>query len=182
MFYICKDVKTEPELIPIDSDYKVAGNTAEKARLDVSSVGLWSPLQRNFMDVRIFHPNAPSYQKKSLKSLYETHERQKKAAYNSRVIQVEKSTFTPMVLSTFGGMGEECRRALQKAASNIAAKRKERYADVMGHLSTKIRMCLMRSILLSIRGSRGISKGAGKPLSSVAFNLIPGIEDTQNDI
>ena len=78
----CKDVKTEPELIPIDSDYtgNVAGNTAEKARLDVSSIGLWSPLQRNFMDARIFHPNAPSYQKKSLKSLYEAHEKQHKAA------------------------------------------------------------------------------------------------------
>ena len=87
-----------------------------------------------------------------------------------------------MVFSTFGGMGEECRRALQRAASNIAGKRKEKYADVMGHLSTKIRMCLMRSILLSVRGSRGTSKGTGKPLSSVAFNLIPGIEDMQSEI
>ena len=91
----CKDVKIEPELIPIDSDYtNMTGNTAEKARLDVSSVGLWSPMERNFMDIRVFHPNAPSYQKKSLKSLYEANERQKKSAYNSRVIQVEKSTFT----------------------------------------------------------------------------------------
>ena len=51
----CKDVKTEPELIPIDSDYSsgVSGNTAEKARLDVSSVGLWSPLQKNFMDISL---------------------------------------------------------------------------------------------------------------------------------
>ena len=41
---ICKDVKTEPELIPIEFDLNRAplGNTAEKARLDVSCAGLWS--------------------------------------------------------------------------------------------------------------------------------------------
>ena len=175
---VCRDVKVEPELIPIDSDFNInpAENSSEKARLDVSSVGLWSPMQRNFMDIRVFHPNAPSYQNRPLQSLYKDHERRKKAAYNSRVIQVEKSSFTPMVFSTFGGMGEECCKALQKAASLIAQKRKEKYSDVMGHISTKIRMCLLQTVLLTIRGSRGTSKGTGKPLSSVAFNLIPDMD------
>ncbi len=179
---ICKDVNIEPELIPIDSDFNInpSENNAEKARLDVSSVGLWSPLERNFMDIRVFHPNAPSYQSKAIQSLYKDHERQKKAAYNSRVVRIEKSTFTPMVFSTFGGMGKECQRALQRAAGRIAAKRKEKYADVMGHISTKIRMCLLRTTLLSVRGSRGTSRGTVKPLSSVAFNLIPGVEDMED--
>ena len=79
-------------------------------------------------------------------------------------------------------MGDECHRALQRAAGNIANRRKEKYADVMGHLSTKIRMCLLKSILLSVRGSRGTSRGTSKPLSSVAFNLIPGCEDMKNEI
>ncbi len=131
------------------------------------------------MDIRVFHPNAPSYQKKPLKSLYREHERIKKAAYNSRVIQVEKSSFTPMVFSTFGGMGEECHKALRRAAGKIADRRKEKYSDVMGHLSTKIRMCLLRTVLLSVRGSRRTSKGTGKPLSSVAFNLIPRAEEIE---
>ena len=128
------------------------------------------------MDIRIFHPSAPSYQKRALPSLYKEHERIKKTAYNARVIQKEKSTFTPMVFSTFGGMSIECQRALQRAANKIADKRKEKYADVMGHISTKIRMCLLRSILLSVRGSRGTSRGTSKPLSSIAFNLIPGTD------
>ncbi len=178
----CKDVVIEPELIPIDADYNFnsTGNLAEKARLDVSSVGLWSPLEKNFMDVRVFHPNAPSYQNRKLGALYKDHERQKKSAYSSRVNQVEKSTFTPMVFSTFGGMGEECHRALQRAAGKIAYRRKESYADVMGHITTRIRMCILRTVLMSVRGSRGTSKGTSKPLSSVAFNLIPGIEDLKN--
>ena len=178
----CKDVVIEPELIPIDSDYNLnsSGNIAEKARLDVSSVGLWSPLEKNFMDIRVFHPNALSYENRSLEALYKDHERQKKAAYSSRVNQIEKSSFTPMVFTTFGGMGDECRRALQRAAGKIASKRKENYADVMGHISTRIRMCILRTVLMSVRGSRGTSKGTSKPISSVSFNLIPGIEDLKD--
>ncbi len=80
---ICKDVKVEPELIPIDSDHNFSSseNLTEKARLDVSCVGLWSPLEKNFLFcspfclcahrwVRVFHSNAPSYQNKPLKTLY----------------------------------------------------------------------------------------------------------------
>ena len=85
----------------------------------------------------------------------------------------EKSTFTPMVFNTFGGMSGECLQAIRRAASLIAEKRKEKYSDVMGHLSTMLRMCMLKSVLLSVRGSRGRSKGTAKPLSSVAFNLIP---------
>ena len=82
-----------------------------------------------------------------------------------------------MVFTTFGGMGEECHKTLQRAAGKIADKRKEKYSDVMGHITTKIRMSLLKTILLSVRGSRGTSKSCSKPLSSVAFNLIPGIEE-----
>ena len=104
-------------------------------------------------------------------------DRRKQHITNSRVVRVEKSSFTPMVFSTFGGMGKECHRALQRAAGRIAERRREKYADVMGHISTKIRMCLLKTTLLSVRGSRGTSKGTVRPLSSVVFNLIPGIED-----
>ena len=50
--------------------------------------------ERNMMDIRVFHPSAPSY--KTLKSLFKTQEQQKKREYNnSRVLNKEKSTFTP---------------------------------------------------------------------------------------
>ena len=78
-----------------------------------------------------------------------------------------------MVFNTFGGMSRECLQAIRRAASLIAVKRKEKYSDVMGHLSTMLRMCMLKSVLLSVRGSRDRSKGTAKPLSSVAFNLIP---------
>ena len=173
---ICKDVRIEPELIPVASDFhrNTSENVQDKARLDVSCVGLWSPLERTFFDIRIFHPGAPSYRNKSMKSLYSRHEKEKKRAYNSRVINVEKSTFTPTVFSAHGGMAPECQILFRRAARLIAEKRKERYADVMGYISTRLRMAMLKSVLLSVRGSRGTSKGTSKPISSVAFNLIPG--------
>ncbi len=85
------------------------------------------------------------------------------------------------LFNTFGGMGTECLHAIRRAAGLIAAKRKEKYSDVMGHLSTMLRMCMLKSVLLSVRGSRGRSKGTAKPLSSVAFNLIPKTQKTTAD-
>ena len=50
----------------------------------------------------------------------------------------------------------------------------------LGHISTRIRMCILRTVLMSVRGSRGTSTGTSKPVSSVSFNLIPGIEDLKD--
>ena len=36
-------------------------NSTEKARLDVSAIGFWSPMERSLLAVRIVHPNSPSY-------------------------------------------------------------------------------------------------------------------------
>ena len=94
---VCKDVKIEPELLPIGSSSISTSTTAEKARLDVSAVGLWGPLERTFMDVRVVHPNSASYVGKKIEKIYELHEKEKKSKYNRRVIQVEKATFTPLV-------------------------------------------------------------------------------------
>ena len=67
-------MKTEPILIPVEADFnrQEIGNNTEGARLDVSCLGIWSPLEKTLMDVRIFHPCAPSYHmSKSIETLCE---------------------------------------------------------------------------------------------------------------
>ena len=49
---VCKDVRIEPELLPIGEGGTGSRNTALKARLDVSAVGVWSATERTFIDVR----------------------------------------------------------------------------------------------------------------------------------
>ena len=125
------------------------------------------------------HPNAPSYIDKPIQEVYEDHEGRKKREYNERVIQVEKGSFTPIVMSTFGGMGEEADRHHKRIATLIAQKRNERYSDVINYIRTRLRICLLRSVLMGIRGVRGKSmKENTTPISSISFNLVDnGMEE-----
>ena len=79
---VCKDVKIEPMLLPIGDAEIQSTNRADKARLDVSAVGVWGAMERTFLDVRVLHMNSPSYMKKSPEQLYHQHEQEKKRTYN----------------------------------------------------------------------------------------------------
>ena len=171
---VCHNVKVEPELLPLDANQMRNGNTAEKARLDVSGNGVWGPFERTFLDIRIMHPNAPTYINKPLPRVYAAHERQKKHDYNERVQQVEKGTFTPIVMSTFGGMGNEAERHHKRIAQLISEKKNEKYGDVLNYIRTRLRFSLLKSVLMAIRGVRdkGMKKTKITPISSLSFNLI----------
>ena len=119
------------------------------------------------------HPNAPSYVDKSIDQVYIAHKREKKRTYNQLVIQIEKGTFTPIVMSTSGGVGHEADRHHKRIASLIAEKRRESYADVLNYIRTRLRFCLLKSVLIAIRGFRGKRfKENTTPISSLSFNLI----------
>jgi len=101
---VCRDVQTEPTLLPINEiDYQRKVNTADNARLDISARGLWNSCEKNFFDIRITHPTSQSYSGKSLAEVYQQHEKEKKDKYNQRVIDIEKSSFNPLVFTTTGG-------------------------------------------------------------------------------
>ena len=124
-----------PELLPVGNltfDHATA-TTADQARLDFSAVGLWSPMERTFGDVRITHLNSPAYRDKNASQIYKQHENEKKRKYNQRIMQVEKATFTPLVFSTSGGMAPECNKYHKRLAVLISNKTKEEYSKVMNH-------------------------------------------------
>ena len=72
---ICKDVSKEPAL-------SNSTDTEEELRADVSARGLWQPMQRAFIDVRVFHPFAPSYRNQSVSATFKSMENEKKRKYN----------------------------------------------------------------------------------------------------
>ena len=170
---VCKDVRVEPPLLPLANDNTVGGNQAENARADFSGIGVWGPMQKTFLDVRVTHPNAPTHINKDMAQVYREQEQEKKRAYNERIIQVENGSFTPIVFSTFGGMGKEAESFHKRLAQLIAEKRNENYSHVVNYLRTRLRFCLLKSVLTSIRGVRGKwGKEDITPLSSLSFNLI----------
>ena len=89
---------------------------------------------------------ARSYANKSMAATYNTLERSKKAKYNERILNVEHGTFTPIILSCFGGMGTEAQRFYNRLGIKVAEKRNEHISFTISLLRTKLSF--------SIRGSR----------------------------
>ncbi len=169
---VCRDVISEPSLLPITTE-EIEGTQADRAAPDVSSRGLWSTFERTFFDVRVLHPNAPSYRSTDLSALYRSHEQEKMRKYNQRVISVERGSFTPLIYTTFGGMGPQATRYHKRLAQLVARKRNEDYTHVISHMRTKIRFSVLRSVLIAIRGERGKKTTSSKPFASTSFNLVP---------
>ena len=122
------------------------------------------------------HPNAPSYREKTIDQIYDQHEKEKKQAYNQRIIQVEQATFTPLVFSTTGGMAPECTRYHKKVAELVSTKTKEDYSKVMSYIRTRVRFTLLKSTLLAIRWERERPKKAVASMSELSFNTIADMQ------
>ena len=151
-----KPVNTEQLLLSCEGfdGFHATANTADDARMDIVCRGLWSDMEAAYLDVRVFHPNAPSYVKEPIANLHKRHQNQKKLAYMRRVIRVEQGTFTPLVFATSGGFAPEVGKVLQRAAEKICARRKEGYAETMTFIKQKLRFSLLRSTLVALRGTK----------------------------
>ena len=157
---VCHDVEIKPHLQPTTRDECPNPNTniSDGARLDVSANGFWgSKYEKTFLDVRVFNPYARSYKNIDIEKCYKRHESEKKKMYEERILNVEHSTFTPLVFSVTGGMSRECTRFFKRLALMIAEKREQSYAETLGWL----RCCIsLRSCIQCIRSARSSSKKA----------------------
>ncbi len=67
---------------------------------------------------------------------------------------MEHGVFTPLVLSTIGGMGREAATFYKRLADGISTKERKDYSVVMGWIRCRLSFAILRSAILSIRGSR----------------------------
>ena len=94
----------EPKLLPLTREtlrHRTA-NIDSDARANIRVRGFWSD---TFFDTRIFYPHASSYRTRTLPSLYQKFETDKKSEYSERINSIEHGSFTPLLFSTCGGMG-----------------------------------------------------------------------------
>ena len=155
----CKDVVVEPHLIPLTGEnlkYESAIKT-DDARLDISARGIWSPLSKLFLDVRIFNSRAPTNRALPVDKALKRHEDEKKRAYGERILQVEKSSFTPLVFSTSGIVGDEADKFYKQVASLLAVKTRQSYPDCIRYIRQRLSFCLLKTLVVSLRGHRGTS-------------------------
>ena len=113
-----------------------------------------SLVRRAFFDIRVFHPNASSYHQTQVGSLFCRHELEKKHEYRDRVRSVESASFTPLVFSTFGGLGREASIFYSRLANLLAIRHAIQYSQMLSWMRYTISFSLLRSAILAIRGSR----------------------------
>ena len=110
-----------------------------------------------FFDVRVFHPNAPSYRNSNIPFIYRRHEQAKKREYGDRVREVELASFTPLVFATTGGMGREATIFYRRLADLLSRKSTVAYSTTLAWIRSTLSFSLLRSATVCIRGSRSIS-------------------------
>ena len=156
---IASEVQTEPQLQPLTGENLPPGaNREHDARLDIAARGFWQTCEMAFFDVRVFNPFAKSHKRHTLEAVFKQNETIKKTAYNDRVIQVEHGSFTPIVLSSFGGYGRETSRFVSKLIEKMSEKKDLERSVVANYLRSKVSFELIRSQVACIRGSRGLKK------------------------
>ena len=153
---LCSNVATEPALQSLSGENMTArtANTDDGARVDIRARGFWNGRKDPFSDVRVFYPNASSYRSHSLAPVYRKHEQAKKREYREKIRNVERSVFTPLVLSTTGGMGREAETFYKCLADMLATKRQQHYSPTICWLRCRLYFASLRSSFMRIRGSR----------------------------
>ena len=144
-----------------------SANSQDGARLDVSANGVWGGrFQKTFFDMRVFNPLAPSNRNQAPVAVYRKHELEKKRAYQQRIQEVEHSSFTPLVLSATGGMGNEATIFYKRLVSLLAQKWDFPYNTT---LFATVPPELLSSIQ-AIRGARSSQRHAVR--SPMAIDLV----------
>ena len=153
---VCKNVQSEPHLLPLEGESfdLLTANKSEEARLDIKANGFWRPGQTAFFDVRVTHVNSTTNINHDTEKIFQLNEAEKKRQYLQRVLEVEHASFTPLVLGINGGMGKECRVFVKTLAEKLAKKQNESYSTIISWLRTKLSFCVLRSVILCVRGSR----------------------------
>ena len=170
---VCHDVTVEPPLLPLNGELITpsSANCSNTAKADIHARGFWGRRQGALFDVRVFHPNAPSYRQTRVASLFRRHELEKKREYGDRIRSVDCGSFTPLVFSTFGGLGKEATVFYNRLADLLSQKHNTSYNQTLSWMRCALSFSLLRSAVLAIRGSRKL-QSTELPTVSTELHLV----------
>ena len=121
-----------------------------------------------FFEVRVFDSNAKRCSTKSLQGCFTNNEKEKKRQYNTRVLQVENRSFSPLVFNINGRMSWEASKCYSRIAEMLCEKHDEHHLLTMFWMRRKPSFSLMRSIIMCIRGSKTFKSSKEKQCTSEA--------------
>ena len=107
--------------------------------------------QNAFLDIGLRNINGNSKKNRTVETIFKKHEKEKKRAYNNRIMNVEHRTFTPLIFSLTGGEGPEAFIFHKNITQKISATNEENYDRVFSLIRCKL------SFMICVRESRAIS-------------------------
>ena len=113
-------------------------NKAPDVRVDIRAWSFRAREHSALFDVRVCHPNPDSYENLTPEQIYKLHEKDKKRLYSSRVFEVDRGAFTPLVFTTTGGMSDEWQRYHSSLAEVLAVKKQESYPSTVAWIRTRV--------------------------------------------
>ena len=156
---VCSNVCVEPELQPLSGESlkNRTANTEDHARLDIAANGLWGGrYERNFLDVRVFNPHAPTNKHTPLQSAYRTHEKMEEESISTESAGGRLSMLPSHLLFCLKLVVWPMRQPFfyKRIASLLALKWDQPYSTVMTWLRCRITFALLRSAIQCLRGAR----------------------------
>ena len=140
---VCHDVEIEPKLQTLEGEsfHNKTTTTEDDARLDIKPNGLWGArFSRTFFDVKIFNHHAKSCPK-TISDAYKYHESVKTLKYQQRILDVEHSSFVPLIFACTGGAAPGSTKTIQKLAEKLSEKRNESYWDTKKFYKNENNFC-----------------------------------------
>ena len=164
---VCMDTEIEPKLMPLSGE-EPKGRTSvnsTQARINIKTRCFWEQEQQAFFDLGLSDPSTCRYCNKSLQQCHVMNEKEKKPAYNERILQRYlytsqvhlrcKGIFTPVgFLSTV--LWEE--RAKSIMAQIYLKRQTFRSRFQVTGIKKKFCFGLLKSSLLCLRGSRAVCR------------------------
>ena len=98
---------------------------------DLSIRGVWQPQTVALFDIRVVDTDAPSYSHRDVAAILSTAEEEKKRKYCDAA-EVRRASFTPLVISVDGVLGQEAECFVKLLAEKIATKWKRSYPEIAG--------------------------------------------------
>ena len=100
---------------------------------------------------------------------------EKKRSYDQRIREVEHSTFTPLVLSSTGGMGKAATTFYKRLSSMLSEKRDVPYSTMIGWIRCRLSFALLRACRSEAQGHLGTDQPIQSYLSLSRFKLLRDI-------
>ena len=165
---VCTDVEIEPKLQQVSNEV-VNSLSGDGCHPDVRARGFWRRGQNAFFDVKVTNINSDSYRSMPPLKVYERHEREKRRKYNDRILNIEHGTFTALIFSISGGMGNEALSYHKALANKIAMKTGDKYCNVINFIRCRLSFLIQKLALLCLRGSRSLKQGSNEVPTDIDF-------------